>query len=246
MNTRPGFQSARFAVPAVLLIAVVLLEYPVFRRTILDGRDFTFWADAAEEMIQKGKLTVSHFLWPMLVALISQSIGHQLTEVTGIPDPYRAASLGGMVLVLSTLAILLYRYLVVRLDSLFPWLAAGLALALLVAAPVPVLLPFDGKYYLGYVGLAIYHNPTNTMVKPLAVLSFWLAMRMTQSLHQPTVTEISCAAVVTAFSVFAKPSWMVCFLPALLVQGLWRSVRGQPAAWTCRVIAFVLPTGIDG
>jgi hypothetical protein len=54
------------------------------------------------------------------------------------------------------------------------WLRALWAVSLTLVAPLMVFVFLDRLFYLGYIGLATYHNPTIRLLQPVALLSFFL------------------------------------------------------------------------
>ena len=52
------------------------------------------------------------------------------------------------------------------------WFRAVLSITLVLVAPVMLLAFWDRLFYLGYIGLEIFHNPTTPLLRPLALASF--------------------------------------------------------------------------
>ena len=59
-----------------------------------------------------------------------------------------------------------------------PLWAAGMALALVIAAPVSLMWLWDRQFYFGYLGISTYHNPTILLLKPVAILQFFIAVKV--------------------------------------------------------------------
>ncbi len=97
---------------------------------------------------------------------------------------------------------------------------AGMAVSLTFVAPVMLLVFVDDRYYLGYIGLANYHNPTIHLLQPVALLSFFYAIKAMDS-NQSSWKSIALAAFWMTLSTWIKPNYAISILPALaLVAGI--------------------------
>jgi hypothetical protein len=80
------------------------------------------------------------------------------------------ASLICMVLSQVTIALLIYFWLGKRYERFSEIWRCLIAIGATIATPLFLLQPVDGQYYFGYIGLANYHNPTVTYLRPFAIL----------------------------------------------------------------------------
>jgi hypothetical protein len=115
--------------------------------------------------------------------------------------------------------------------------ASGLALALLVATPVTFPSWAARSLYHGYLGLAVYHNPTMLLLAPLAIALWWTAARALDGTRVPAVA----LALLTVASALAKPSHLIALLPAAALLALLFLRSARPPAWRTLVAALALP-----
>jgi len=127
-----------------------------------------------------------------------------------------------------------------------PWLAVAAAACMLVASPIALFFFQDQKFYLGYIGIISYHNPTIILLRPLALLNFLLIPAIISS--RPAQPSFIVGAFVTsALAAAVKPSLAICVLPVLALAILWSLINKQPVQWGLLIFGFVLPTaGILG
>ena len=96
---------------------------------------------------------------------------------------------------------------------------------------------WDKLFYLGYIGLATYHNPTIRLLQPVALLSFLLAVRVFTSFSNSWKVVLSSAFLVI-FSALIKPNYLLCILPALgLMVVIWL-VWKKPVDWRLLIAGF--------
>jgi len=117
----------------------------------------------------------------------------------------------------------------------------ALTLALLLLAPLTIFTP-DNAYF-GYLHPYVYHNPTMLPLRPLA----WLTLLGALALAQPSAGGWRRAARWAALAglmlagIWAKPSFALAFLPALLAFGLLRLALRQPLDWGGALLGLILP-----
>ncbi|MGQ9909302.1 MAG: hypothetical protein ACUVS2_10760 [Candidatus Flexifilum sp.] len=221
---------------ALLLIALLPISVPLaigFDQVTLATLDHKMHEQFARHWVTTGELPTAHFLYQaFLIALY---------DLTG--DNWELATALAMTLPHLIFALIVY--------ALARWLIGGerwwhYALCALVAFTLTIAVPPVGLgwlltgyepmwYLLGYITLTVYHNPTYTLLRPLALLLFIAAL---QTLAAPERQPIRRAlpvtgalAALTALNMLAKPSFVIVLLPALGLWTLWRLLRRQPVAW---------------
>ncbi|MCL4531090.1 MAG: hypothetical protein M1282_16995 [Chloroflexi bacterium] len=123
------------------------------------------------------------------------------------------------------------------------WQAVGIVLGISIAAPVSLLWFKDHAFYLGYVGIVSYHNPTIILLRPLALLQFIYALRGF-TLPPPSKAEIFVAILLSLLSTFAKPNFAICLLPAIALIALFKIFRKETAHLTFLIFGFIAPTAM--
>jgi hypothetical protein len=115
------------------------------------------------------------------------------------------------------------------------WKRMIISFGIIIAGPLFLLVGIDQKYYFGYTGFAIYHNPTIILLRPFAVL-LWLVILKFSFSNINTGMRIFLGILVVILSTLAKPSYIICILPALGLVVLWRKIRSQPI--NVRIVLF--------
>ena len=125
----------------------------------------------------------------------------------------------------------------------------GIALVtgLIILTPLALLHAQDGRYYLGYIGINVWHNPTVIAAKPFAYLTFLatLAGFPGQSKAKARVTPcgILAFAAIVVLGATVKPSFLMCLVPAACFVAACRQFWfRRPVRWTYLLMGLVLPT----
>lgn len=106
---------------------------------------------------------------------------------------------------------------------------AGDSMAVLMSwlvHPIVALAPVDGHLYHGYLTPNAHHSSTMLLLKVFAVPT--LALYMDAIERRPRVASLVALALLVVAGAFAKPSLIMCLLPASAVFCAWRAVRRQP------------------
>lgn len=256
-----------YLIAAVALIFVPILYQFIFRITFTD---YPTHHKAIVKMAETGDLLLSHFLYHIVVGVIWKLLSLPLSGV--LPSPLAQVNVAGLItefLIYAFLAAVIYQLLQravqqnTALQSAPTWRPAiATTLGLMVLGPVLLLWPIDRSKYLGYIATNAYHNPTMPALKPIAVLLFVCvaAAFLEYSDRKYSNREYSgagataspekisrrrtwaIAAILTALSALAKPSYIICLLPALLIYAVYRRLRGHHVDFALIGWGVVLPT----
>lgn len=139
--------------------------------------------------------------------------------------------------------LILYFWLGERDGKTWNWERAFWSISLTLVSPFILLALQDGQFYFGYIGLANYHNPTIHMLRPIALLSFVLAVRVF-SQRRASGLEISASVGLLILSALIKPNYAICVLPALGIIAVLRYYKKRPVDWRMLSLGFILPAGI--
>jgi hypothetical protein len=120
------------------------------------------------------------------------------------------------------------------------WIRALAAFSLTLVTPILAFLPLDHKYFYGYIAIADYHNPTIQVLRPLAMISFYLAYRIFEKPRNSIWVGI-VSAVVVILSALAKPNYLLCILPAIFLLGMLWSIQRRAWDWRLFLIGFLFP-----
>jgi hypothetical protein len=189
--------------------------------------DYRFHTGVAMSMAAGAPLAVPHPLYHALVAAGAR---------TGLSP----AHAGMAVAVLAQVALALIAYADLRrVDEGAAVRPALVAAALTVVAPVYALTPGSREFYFGYLFPNAVHNPTIVLLRPLA-LALFLAAAFLLTNADARARQRAAAAALTLACALAKPSYLICLLPALaaawLLDGLPRDRR-----WTAVALGVIVP-----
>jgi hypothetical protein len=241
-----AFRAAVLGAGASILAAVACWLYlPIASRFLSVSSDHTTHVAFAEQLYRTHHLPVPHFLYHVLMVLLV--IIHPAMT-------FQTAGLVVLGLFYGLTGAWLYResakILAPGRCSLAALLWGGLAAALFSAAILvmqPVILPGDTQMYkIGYFWGEPYYSPTFSVMKPLALISALCAVALlnAQPGRRPSWRAVSIAAMVTAASALAKPSFVICLLPAVLVYGGLRLIRGRSIAVKEVMAGLVAPAAL--
>lgn len=205
-----------------------------------DAGDFPHHSLIATRLVEEPAVVlaeVPHFLYHVLVG----------TLYAIFPNVWVFAW-GAFVMVMSALAtaVVLYGLLRRAIEAPTPLLTmglVGLVGAFLVVAPINFLTP-DNLYF-GYFSANVYHNPTINLMKPFALVLFWLSLRLYDAHWRPRPRLLWGAVylLVTLLGLLAKPSFIIILLPALGLLTAYRLLKRQHIHWDLLMGAVVLPAG---
>lgn len=101
-----------------------------------------------------------------------------------------------------------------------PAVAGVLTVIAVVVSPITVFTWGRQQLHDGYIRLANYENPSVSLVKPLALVLFWVLLDRIAGRASPKF--VTATAALSLLTLHAKPSYTVCLLPALVVVAAWR------------------------
>ena len=178
--------------------------------------DFAAHLRYARRLAHDLDLPFGHFLFPLLAGVLGEALGS-----------YRAAAIviGSMAQgALAAAIVVWFRSRLATIGDVARWASHGWApaaatLMVLVAGPVSVALA-DGLrgHYFGYVALSTYHNPTQLLLRPFAVLLFLAVVQVLGARSRNRPPSIAFLGALVVLTTLAKPSYTVCVVPAALLM----------------------------
>ncbi len=269
-----GWESKADQHPLMLLvISSGIVFLPIMLVQVGISGDYPVHIGEAVRMSREGTIGFPHFLYQVLVLVLhtiapatfyqsSLGIIYGLTphiptlffasyqEITG--HIYAAILTGGFWYI--TLGSIVYRFLQgghrEQWQRRERFVLAGVTLAALLATAVTLLawLGVDTLRYLGYIGFQAYHNPTIHGIKPIALLLFWFALAIfpaiTSDQRGSLIWHTAATAALTILSALAKPNYIICLVPALMLLAGYRFIRKQPVRWLMLAFGVVIPGGL--
>lgn len=223
--------------PASLLVAIVtIIHLPIVLRMRFSS-DYLIHIGLAEKMLKSHAIVTPHFLYQMMTILV-----HKIF----LPDPDRIllAGVGAVLFCYAFTAGILF--VMLRKTGNIPAAAAAvIAASLMLAGPFAPLAPLDGHLYFGYLAPNVFHNPTILTLKPFALLLFYLSWKIFPAGSNSSSSRlIAVCATVTMLSALAKPSYIICFLPALALLVLGNLLVHEKPDGKLLFIGFIAPAAI--
>lgn len=226
---------------AILSILSCLLYLPVTVRFFQVDSDYTRHVAFAEKIYRTHQLVVPHVLF------------HFLT--IGVVEAARTSFQSAALLVLGVFygltGLLIYREtarVFIGPESSGPALWGGaiaaLALGLGVLFMQPILKPdVPHVYQFGYLWAEPYWSPTYSLMKPLALASAGSALVFLTSARASLIAVVT-AAIATAAGALAKPSFVICLMPAVVILAALGSKEHEAVDWKAITLGLLAPGAV--
>ena len=215
--------------------------------------DYDLHLKLAQQLAAEGVIPVPHTLFQQLTVAVRalipfswlQALPARLRPDIASSQTYDAAAFVVYWLAFFATSVLVFRLFFAKISSsvngtLRLVVSAIFTVALLVASPVNLLTLHSHRLYLGYIGIATYHNPTVILLKPLA-LGLFLAVEGSIRRENAGARDVLLVAALSALGTMAKPSFALCFLPAMTLWLVYRTAtRRTGLAVSARCLAAAL------
>jgi hypothetical protein len=186
------------------------------------------------EAMSRGDIAVTppHFLFHVITMALYLSLFNISFQATGLITT---------LLCFISLALIMYYFFLEKTG--IPLYATLLIIgSAMIVAPITLLAPFDGHYYFGYIGINVFHNPTTIVLKPFVLLGFYYAVAAVQpELITGGRKSIVICAITTALSIVAKPSFIICLLPAAAITMICLWIKKQELDWKLFIYGIIMP-----
>lgn len=235
-----GSRKINWLVIAVMVIVVVSISAPIYYYRIMNATDNDFGSHIVftYTMMNKEPLTPEVLGHPLLQVVLSGMVWISRSHI----DPF-AAMIILQVACQVALVLILYIWFGKLNHRGGDWIRALAAVSLTVIAPVLALIFVDNGFYYGYIDLANYHNPTIQLLRPLALISFYFAFRIFDKARNPG-WMMAVSVVFILLSALAKPNYVLCILPAIVLLGIIWRIRKKDLDWRLLVFGFVIPGAV--
>lgn len=222
-------------------MAGVIVFYPPVREAVYTtfamSADYRGYDPFIRHIREWGMVTRPNFLYPLLIFVIQSLTG--ATETLGIQLIVSLAFWGLLAAVLQR--VLEFRFGVPS-DAGTYVKRLALILALMVLAPVSIVPLRNHNLYFGYIGITVYHNANMALVRPLAVLHFWLTLRLLvrpEGLKRSTV--FGWLPLLAACVTLIKPNYALAMVPALCIWIVASKIAKSPVGTREIIFGVVLP-----
>ena len=224
--------------PIALIILTLIVFAPmafvqsyVLTKAMADFSLHIMFAEQMKSGIAVAPFTLAHAGWQILLLIFN---------AFGLSFPL--ANLIGILLCEAVTVFILLRWFWPSPDVLQPlWKTGIVLLGVSVAAPISIFWPLDHQFYLGYIGIVTYHNPTIILLRPFAILQFIFALKLFEP-RPISKFAILGMAIVSMLAAFAKPSFAICLIPALGILVVLRMLQKKDVDIPAFLIGFAIPT----
>jgi hypothetical protein len=234
----------------VALISALAFTLASYQVGFVYGQDFPAHIRWAQRLAENGLVYLPHYSYQQLIVILRAllPIGSADLLRDGLSTwlaarSYKIAGLLVVAIFYALTAYILQRRLANNIRSAqgknAEILSALLTLSLMLVTPITLLTLADHRLYLGYIGINVYHNPTVTMLKPLALLLFWAVTDRLVGENPPL--NILWLGGLTIFSTLTKPNFSLGLLPALILLILYRWLQKNRGHWIYLGFGFILP-----
>ena len=205
----------------------------VLTKAMADFSMHMLWAEQIKNGVAVPTYVVAHAGWQVLLLLFN-AFGLQ----------FKWANLISLLLCEAITVVILLRWFWPSPNVIQPfWKTGIILLGISVAAPISIFWPLDHQFYLGYIGIVTYHNPTIIFLRPFAILQFVFSMRYFES-RPISKLEILGMAIISMLATFAKPSFAICLIPALGILALYKIFQKKQVDLSALLIGFAVPTAL--
>jgi heme/copper-type cytochrome/quinol oxidase subunit 4 len=119
-----------------------------------------------------------------------------------------------------------------------PWLVGLITVAAMLVGPI-FLFTFPDRMYLGYITGNPYHNPTQLLLRPFALLLFYHAYNNLYA--RRNLGNILIAAVLIVAATQSKSNFTLTFLPALAILALIQIRKLKDLNWLYVIFGLGIP-----
>ena len=241
----------RWAAPvSVALISTLAFTLATYQIGFVYGQDFPAHLRWAQRLAEDGRVYLPHYTYQQLVVIVRALLPFNAANLfqeglaTWLAErSYKIAGLLVIAIFYALTALILQPRLARAVRSIHAHkaelISVLLTLSLMLVTPITLFTLADHRLYLGYIGINVYHNPTVTMLKPLALWLFWAVVACLDG-ETPRL-NIFLLAAITIFSTLTKPNFSLALLPALMSLMIFRWRKKQPAHWLYLGSGFILP-----
>ena len=233
-DAAPGIEHGAVAAP---LIATVL-GAAVFGAILTRGfttwesfGDFAVHNERASHLADGGRLEMPHPLYHLLVIVLHALLPHVGFGTAGLWVALATQSL----LVLTVYAALRSGFGLGARPS--PLAAAAMALPLCLVAPVYLLTRARRQRYFGYVYPNTFHSPTMILLRPFALGLFVACAAVLSDRRAPA----ALLAALTLACGLAKPNYLICLFPALVLLAIADRRPGARERWRALTLYVIVP-----
>jgi hypothetical protein len=218
-----------------LLIVVIFFPITYLQVVMYEESDYRAHINVARFILETGKLSFDGWAVPHPLNAFGMIFYHQVFGFS--------LEFGEIIVVLLSYALLgniIFSQIKKITGFHADWKSMIISFGIIIAGPLFILVGIDQKFYFGYSGFALYHNPTINLLRPFALL-LWLIILKYAFLKKNTRLGIFLGIILVILSTIAKPSYTICVLPAVGLIVLVQRIRGQTINWGFIFFGLFIP-----
>jgi len=228
---------------ALLVILVIAVFGPLLRAQVNLGQDYLDHDMFATIALDNPRALPPHFLYHVSAIALYQS--HLVPNIENAG--FVVMLVAQIVTALATYQLLQWlnrKHGSVQPISGYVWVAAALTLMLL--GPISFLADnLRTGQANAFLFANTYHNPTVNMLKPLAILLFWVILNLMQPSQRRRLLLLSfAAAALTVLATLAKPNYTIAIVPAVALVIGYSCFRPPARNRLWFVASVLIPAGL--
>jgi len=201
-----------------MIVSVIIVFLSIFFLVYQQIFTDTYKSDTQEHLVFMYSFLGNH---GVLTYPLWHFSGLYLSHIFSIPYQYGAILASSLYVTLWFILTFLYAQSQLKQHTTY----THLLIAWITFLIGPLCIPwYNHIIFIGQGSPSVWHNVTLWAVKPFALLSVWLIV---EGLRGENGRLLVWGAVATIVSIFAKPSFIIMFLPALALYGLARYLHRQ-------------------
>lgn len=240
-SSQVGKTSER-VVHILLLVVTLLVFLPLLQHMIVERAfDYPQHIAFAEQMRAGTRPTLPHPVFHLALIGIE-------AVLPGVNTLQEAALLLMLGVSVWTARVIYAGYVRPAFGEAFNGTAGTLALlvtlVLLVIGPINLLTWHRQNLYLGYFMPNLYHNPTLSLLKPLALLHFPYAVGVFSThAYFASRRAVLISIVLLIVGTLTKPNYAMALFPVMCAAAAYRFYRKAPVQWRLLFWGILIPAG---
>jgi hypothetical protein len=240
----------RINAPLILLLIVVVLIFGAMTYHMVNVGDYPDHLEFTKQLADQSHVTrLAHTLFAKLVIftrlLLPFNWVVKINESFGKAAAHNSFEIAAVVLITTVYAFTAYIIWKRAVNALKEkgisrtgWISVLVTLVILLAGPITT-FTYPNQQYIGYFASNPYHNPTFTLLRPFALI--WFYIIVDRIFSKTNLKYLLYTALIVYLATYAKPNFTLTILPAMLVVYLLFYIkRTKEINWSLVLIGMGL------
>jgi len=223
-----------------LIITIIPLVFPLLSLYPVDPTGtFNLHIAWAELMAEKNSIVLPHFLYQFLIILIHKIFPFISFNIIGF---FIVPLATHFYLAWIIQSILIQQLKINRNGNNVLW-TLPIVFVMLVINPINFFT--YPTLYLKYIALTVHHSATTSLAKPFSIMVFFYIIKILKHHHKlknQNQKYIIYLAIFTILSLLAKPSYIICLIPSILVLVISKIIRKNSIPYMPLLLGFLIPS----